>query len=96
MGTYGGGGVNLTPPPPIAMMNPFMLGSSIGPGGTGTIAPNTSTQTITVGETKISVSGILSPSEAQQIANAVAKAQSSIGERLGGAFGSRRPAAPVE
>jgi gas vesicle protein len=96
MGTYGGGGVNLTPPPPVAMMNPFMLGSSIGPGGTGTIAPNTSTQTITVGETKISVSGILSPSEAQQIANAVAKAQSSIGERLGGAFGSRRPAAPVE
>ena len=51
--------------------------------GTGTIQPTTSTQQITVGETKVSVSGILSPSDAQKIANAINATQSSIWERIG-------------
>lgn len=82
LGTYGGGGVNLAPPPPVAMQNPFMLGTTLGPGSTGAIAPNNTTQTINVGETKVSVSGILSPSEAQQIANAIMKTQGGWWERI--------------
>ena len=79
LGTYGGGGVNLAPPP-VAGMNPSTLGA-------GTVAPNGTTQTINVGETKVQVSGILSPAEAQQIANAIIKSQGNIGERLGAAAG---------
>lgn len=96
LGTYGGGGVNLAPPPPVAMMNPFMLGTTLGPGSTGAIAPNTTTQTVTVGETKITVSGILSPTETQQIANAIMKTQASIGERIGGTSTFAGKSLPVE
>jgi hypothetical protein len=71
--TYGGGGVLMEKPVAAGMVAT----------GNGTINPTTATQTITVGETKISVSGIMSPSEAQLIANAIMKTQASIGERLG-------------
>jgi hypothetical protein len=76
--TYGGGGVSLLPPPSAT-------------GGiatsTGALQPTTSVQNIQVGETKITVSGILSPSEAELIANAVAKVQNSYGERRGSGRG---------
>lgn len=71
--TYGGGG--------ILMDKPVAAGGIAT--GTGTIQPTTSTQQITVGETKVSVSGILSPSDAQKIANAINATQSSIWERIG-------------
>lgn len=69
-----GGGINLTPTvsPSTTLGAPEPVVSS--------------SQVITVGETRITVSGIMSPSEAQVIANAVAGVQSNIGERVG-----RRP-----
>jgi hypothetical protein len=76
-GTYGGGGVALSAP--------------VATGGiatsTGTLEPTTTVQNIQVGETKITVSGILSPSEAELIANAVAKVQAGYGERRGSGRG---------
>ena len=82
LGTYGGGGVNLAPPPPV---NTSLYTSPyITPGAPGTVAPNTSTQTVNVGETKVQVSGIMSPSEAQQIANAIMKTQGGWWERIAG------------
>ena len=69
-----GGGINLTP----------AVSPSTTLGAPAAVVP--SSQVITVGETRITVSGIMSPSEAQVIANAVAGVQSNIGERVG-----RRP-----
>jgi prefoldin subunit 5 len=77
-GTYGGGGVALSAP----------VGTTGGIStATGTLQPTSSVQNIQVGETKITVSGILSPSEAELIANAVAKVQNSYGERRGSGRG---------
>ena len=78
--TYGGGGV--------LMDKPVAAGGIAT--GTGTIQPTTATQTITVGETKIQVSGILSPSEATQIANAVLKSQTTWIERVGASVGAAK------
>lgn len=86
--TYAGGGVMMTPPTPAGGIST----------GTGTLQPITSTQNIQVGETKITVSGILSPSDAQKIANAVAGAQGNWLERIGvgvGAYaGKQLPTGP--
>lgn len=69
-----GGGINLTP----------TVSPSATLGAPAALVP--SSQVITVGETRITVSGIMSSSEAQIIANAVAAVQSSTAERIG-----RRP-----
>lgn len=86
--TYAGGGIMMTPPTPAGGIST----------GTGTLQPITSTQNIQVGETKITVSGILSPSDAQKIANAVAGAQGNWFERVGvgvGAYaGKQLPTSP--
>ena len=86
--TYGGGGVMMAPPVAAGGIST----------GTGTLQPITSTQNIQVGETKITVSGILSPSDAQKIANAVAGVQGNWFERVGvgvGAYaGKQLPTGP--
>jgi hypothetical protein len=70
--TYGGGGVLMNAP-----VAPGSLST-----GTDVLKPTTATQTITVGETKVQVSGIMSPSEAQLIANAIMKTQTGLWERI--------------
>jgi hypothetical protein len=86
--TYGGGGVMMAPPVAAGGIST----------GTATLQPITSTQNIQVGETKITVSGILSPSDAQKIANAVAGVQGNWFERVGvgvGAYaGKQLPTGP--
>jgi hypothetical protein len=84
--TYGGGGILMDKPVAAGMVAT----------GTDVLKPTTTTQTITVGETKVQVSGIMSPSEAQLIANAIMKTQGNIVERLGGSGAVAGKPLPVE
>ena len=85
--SYPGSGVNLSPAAIGSGDKSYLFRGGVGPSGMPGefVSPNASPQYITIGETKVTVSGILSPSDADKIAQAVAGSRLKALERTGSA-----------
>lgn len=85
--SYPGSGVNLSPAAIGSGDKSYLFRGGVGPSGIPGefVSPNASPQYITIGETKVTVSGILSPSDADKIAQAVAGSRLKALERTGSA-----------
>ena len=85
--SYPGSGVNLSPAAIGSGDKSYLFRGGVGSSGMPGefVSPNASPQYITIGETKVTVSGILSPSDADKIAQAVAGSRLKALERTGSA-----------